>query len=79
MPPDMECTFWPDGWPVWLGGTGQEWHHCCVAHDLGASNLDLARCVAETSPTMAAVMFAGLVVFGPIYLFWRRIRCPRGR
>lgn len=74
MLPDMECTFWPDGWPQWIGGTGQEWHHCCVAHDLGGTNIDLARCVAETSPTMAVVMFAGLAVFGPIYLAIRHRR-----
>lgn len=30
---DNRCTGWLNGWPEFLGGTGQEWLHCCQAHD----------------------------------------------
>jgi len=67
----MECTYWLDGWPTWLGGSGDEWLHCCRAHDLSGINpqtaFDLGACVSHTSPTMAALMMAGLLVFGPAY------------
>lgn len=71
--PDLECTWWPDGVPAWLGGTGDEWLHCCVAHDLSdlpmlASDIVLARCVADAGHGwMAPVMLAGLVTLGVIY------------
>lgn len=66
------CTLWLDGWPTWLGGTGDEWRGCCEQHDrfyeqahtFGGyilAHWDLATCVAEVSWAMAGVMFAGLV------------------
>ena len=73
------CTGWFDGWPVWLGGVGDEWKHCCDRHDeyyesartfgefVGA-HAELLQCVASVSWIMASVMFlgvlAGTVVFG---------------
>ena len=76
--PDMECTFWPDGWPIWLGGTGHEWLSCCQAHDLAPmtshSAYELGACVAKVSPWMGFVMMVGVLLFGPIYLFIRRSR-----
>lgn len=71
--PDYECTSWWDGIPTWLGGTGREWLHCCVAHDLGASDRVLQQCVdAAGYPLMAFVMFVGVSIFGPIYRWWKR-------
>ena len=76
--PDMECTFWPDGWPTWLGGTGQEWLPCCQAHDTvemtTRSAVELGACVAKVSPVMGLIMMVGVLVFGPIYLAFRRKR-----
>jgi hypothetical protein len=70
MLPDMECTMWPEGW----------WHHCCVAHDLGGTDFELAACVIQSSPhsptlgiIIALVMFAGVKLFRPI------LRAIRGR
>ncbi len=74
----MECTYWPDGWPTWLGGTGQEWLPCCQAHDLAPMTLqsaaDLGACVAKVSPWMGLIMMIGVAVFGPIYLATRRLK-----
>ena len=73
MTPDLQCTLWPDGIPPWLGGSGTEWLHCCLAHDLGASNVELFTCVAQAGfPAIAAIMLAGLLTLGPIYRFARR-------
>ncbi len=76
LPPDMECTLWPDGWPTWLGGTGAEWLLGCQAYDLVPMTLqsaaDLDACVAQTSPLMGFVITVGVVVLGPIYLALRR-------
>jgi hypothetical protein len=64
MQPDLECTLWPEGW----------WGHCCIAHDLGASDADLAVCVIQSAPNVlwgafiAFVMIAGLALFRPIYM-----------
>ena len=78
------CTGWPDGWPIWLGGTGREWGElCCKPHDLyyqqNADNLnwfdflgahwELAQCVGGV---MGAVMYAGLCTFG--LLFWINLK-----
>jgi hypothetical protein len=70
------CTGWWDGWPSWLGGTGQEWMACCKAHDLAYSagfwssvrgDFDLARCVTtEGGSAMAAIMLAGVATFGTL-------------
>jgi hypothetical protein len=62
MQPDLECTFWPEGW----------WHHCCIAHDLGGTDAELASCVIQSAPNVvlgalvALVMVAGLALFGPL-------------
>ena len=85
------CTSWPDGWPTWLGGTGNEWAHCCKAHDafyaqqqtmdlfayLGA-HWDLATCVASVSWGMAVAMFAGLATLGLPYIVSRHNRYKPG-
>ncbi len=69
------CTAWPDGWPRWLGGTGEEWAQCCAVHDqfyadhanslnwpeFVSSHWTLAQCVGGA---MGATMFAGLCTFG---------------
>lgn len=81
---------WPDGWPTWLGGVGNEWAHCCKAHDefyASQGSLDLlayleahwslATCVASVSWTMAVAMFTGLCVFGLPYLIHRHNRAGR--
>jgi hypothetical protein len=71
MNPDLECTFWMNGWPTWLGGSGDEWLHCCQAHDLVPMSLEstfnLGQCVSEVSPIMGSIMFLGVFIFGPIY------------
>lgn len=62
---DMQCTLWPEGW----------WHHCCIQHDLGGTDIDLAACVIQSAPNavfgaaVALVMVAGLAMFRPI---WKR-------
>ncbi len=79
------CTAWPDGWPVWLGGTGTEWAHCCKAHDefyagydgwLGywGAHWELAACVGGA---MGALMWAGLATFGTALIIHRRNRTGR--
>lgn len=74
--PDFRCTGWIDGWPAWMGGTGEEWLHCCVAHDLAAktvaSDLALGKCVAAVSPLMGAAMAVGVLTFGTLYVALRR-------
>lgn len=84
-PPDMQCTFFPDGFPEWTGGTGREFLACCQAHDLSALDfsaaLDLGRCVAEISPAIGFLMFLGAAIFGPAfiaYLRWRERRKSMG-
>ena len=61
-----------DGCTGWFDGT---WRHCCEAHDAAGvsleSNLELARCVAERSPGMAAIMLIGTSTFGIGYAIWR--------
>ena len=86
------CTSWPDGWPTWLGGTGDEWGTlCCKPHDefyaqqtsldlfayLGA-HWDLATCVASVSWGMAVVMFSGLVTVGAGYVVSRHNKYQPG-
>lgn len=60
---DLECTWWPD---VWFGVSIQD---CCIAHDLGGSDLELFSCVASDKglPIIAVVMIIGLIVGRPIY------------
>lgn len=75
------CTSWPDGWPSWLGGTGDEWRHCCKLHDdfydvkrpfleFVNGHYELAKCVWDISPWMAVVMFIGLMTIGGLHLIW---------
>lgn len=73
------CTLWPDGVPVWLGGSGQEWTHCCRAHDLaydaGSSkllaDLNLLSCVADSGfPFMGTLMGIAVILLG--YPFYKR-------
>lgn len=66
----MQCTMWPD---LWFGHSLTD---CCIAHDLGGSDIELARCVADTVPgwgwAIGAAMLAGLTLFGPVYRALRR-------
>lgn len=75
--PDFECTWWPDGWPTWMGGTGREWLDCCIAHDLTpksfSGDLALGVCVAHVAPVMGVVMFLGVSTLGTLYV-WARSR-----
>lgn len=80
------CTAWPDGWPAWLGGSGDEWRHCCIQHDAAyeagtstiQSHIDLAACVGQESWTMATVMFLGLMTLGWGYIIHIRNRLTKG-
>lgn len=78
------CTSWWDGWPAWLGGTGDEWANCCKAHDefyagydgwlgyLGA-HWDLAVCVGQSASwAMGGLMLAGLTTFGSLVVISRK-------
>ncbi len=63
--PDLECTWWPDEF------FGVNINHCCVAHDLGGSDVELFACVAAQHPLffiLGAVMLVGIFLFRPIYL-----------
>lgn len=69
--PDMECTWWLNGWPKPFG-EGDEWNHCCIHHDLGGTLTELGSCVTDTkNATMAIVMVAGINAFGFVYVFTR--------
>lgn len=74
--PDNRCTGWIDGWPSWMGGTGEEWLHCCVAHDIAAksvaNDIALGQCVAAVSPAMGVVMAIGVLTLGTLYVALRR-------
>lgn len=74
---DNRCTGWLNGWPEFLGGTGQEWLHCCQAHDGVEKSLSgdiaLGLCVAEVSPLMGVIMFLGVVLLGPTFIAVRRL------
>lgn len=78
--PDMECTFFPNGFPEWMGGTGTEWMGCCQAHDQVPNTISnafaLGDCVARTGyPLIGAIMVLGLILFGWIY---NALRARRG-
>jgi hypothetical protein len=79
--PDYECTWWLDGWPTWLGGTGKEWLSCCVDHDLIEKSISgdiaLAVCVAEISPLMGVLMGAGVLTFGTAFVALRGLKKPK--
>ncbi len=79
MTPDDNCTFWLDGWPTWLGGTGDEWLHCCIEHDYGGSDWLLSQCVAqEAGFGMALIMLIGVTIALPIrILLWRKKNVSR--
>lgn len=63
---DGRCTFWFDGWPTWLGGSGNEWLHCCLDHDAAfdagvvtlTTHIKLGACVAASAggPLMGLIM-----------------------
>ncbi len=62
--PDLQCTWFPDTW------FGVSLTDCCIAHDLGGTDLALMHCVAQKGPLFAVLGFAMLVgvIFGrPIY------------
>ncbi len=83
MKPDLECTFWPDGISSRLGGTGDEWLHCCVAHDLSTepwmqSNIDLFQCVSDAGYSgMATLMLIGVATLGTIFIVLTGRRAQR--
>lgn len=71
------CSLSPDGIPALFGGTGTEWLHCCVAHDLSALQLadhyELARCIASTGhPAVASAFFIAVVLFCGTYVAMKR-------
>lgn len=71
------CSLSPDGIPSFLGGTGTEWLHCCVAHDMSqlqlADHYELARCISETGhPLIAFVFFSAVVLFSRVYVLSKR-------
>lgn len=78
---DNRCTGWLNGWPEILGGTGQEWIHCCKAHDAVEKSISgdiaLGMCVAEISPLMGVLMGAGVLTFGTVYVALRGLKKPK--
>ena len=68
IPLDYECTWWPD---IWFGVSITD---CCIAHDLGGSDLQLATCVFHAFPlslkipaaVLAVVMLVGITLALPI-------------
>lgn len=69
--PDYQCTWWPD---VWFGTSLTD---CCIAHDLGGTDIGLMSCVAHHGPIFAVIGFIMLigVTFGrPIYRAYMRYR-----
>lgn len=75
---DYQCTGWLDGWPTWIGGTGQEWHHCCVAHDRVydadnvtlMSHIDLGWCVAQSAGPDIINWIMGAAMAGAVTVVW---------
>jgi hypothetical protein len=69
---DYQCTWWPD---QWLGISITD---CCIAHDLGAPDVELAQCVADKGgiefTIIAAVMFVGVIIGRPIYKAYMRFK-----
>lgn len=68
-PPDFQCSWWPDKW------FGVSITDCCVRHDVGGSDWDLAVCVAHKHPgfwIIAVVMLVGVILFRPFYKFVMR-------
>lgn len=71
--PDMQCTLFPDGYP-WPFGSGDEWLHCCIAHDLGGSDIALAKCMAASGGwPIAAIALTGVIFGRPLYRLARRL------
>jgi hypothetical protein len=77
------CTGWIDGWPTWMGGTGDEWRHCCATHDevyastsnlwdILVSDFALGWCVAQISIGMGITMLVGLLTIGAGYFIHTR-------
>lgn len=81
------CTGWWDGFPEWLGGSGDEWRHCCKVHDtfyhdamtwtekLG-SDWDLGTCVGGA---MGVVMWAGVSTLGLLIMMHLKNQLSKGR
>lgn len=64
IPVDYECTSWPD---VWFGISITD---CCITHDLGGSNWELAMCVADKHWAflpLGIIMFLGIIFLKPLY------------
>ena len=72
QPPDFQCSWWPDQW------FGQSLTECCIAHDLGGVDLDLAACVAGLGDwkfaVLGLVMLIGVKFGRPIYEAWKRLK-----
>jgi hypothetical protein len=68
---DYECTWWPD---IWFGISLTD---CCIAHDLGGSDLALAMCIADKHPAfwiIGVIMFIGVILGRPIYRAYMRAK-----
>ncbi len=69
--PDYQCTWFPDT----LFGVSLT--DCCIAHDLGGSDIGLYSCVAEKGPVFAVIgliMLVGVTFGRPIYRAYMRNR-----
>jgi hypothetical protein len=67
---DMECSWFPE---LWI-------HDCCVAHDLGGSDIEFLQCLVHESTflgplgvTFAVIVFTGMVLGRPIRNLFLRI------
>lgn len=71
MMQDYRCTRFLDGWPEWLGGRGDEWLACCVAHDVAYAtdtvsfwtHVELGQCVLESGGWILAPIVAVVTLF----------------
>lgn len=64
IPIDYTCTGWIDSF------LGISFNDCCVAHDLGGTDLELMQCVSLKHPwfiIMGVIMFVGVKLGRPVY------------
>lgn len=79
MEQDWRCTGWFNGWPTWIGGTGDEWKHCCVEHDRAYEanevttqvHIELGYCVYEAVGWLGIFVAVVMVVATIVYWLMR--------